>query len=69
MALNTQGFRQLKFDRHERKLAALLVLFAIILMFVAPKFFAAANLSLLARSMGVLLIVATGMLNVILTGG
>lgn len=61
--------RQRKLDRHETKLAALLVLFATVLAFVAPRFFGAANLSLLARSMGVLLIVAVGMLNVIITGG
>jgi len=69
MSLKISGIQQLRLDRHEAKLAALLMLFAIVLAVVAPRFFAAANLSLLARSMGVLLIVSVGMLNVILTGG
>jgi ribose/xylose/arabinose/galactoside ABC-type transport system permease subunit len=57
------------FYRHEMKLAALLLVLGMALAFAAPRFFSAANLALLARSMGVLLIVSVGMLNVILSGG
>ena len=57
------------FYRHEMKLAALLLLLGIALAVAAPRFFSSANLALLARSMGVLLIVSVGMLNVILSGG
>jgi ribose/xylose/arabinose/galactoside ABC-type transport system permease subunit len=69
MPLKTSVNGWVNMDRHETKLAALLILLGIILLIVAPRFFGAANLSLLARSMGVLLIVAVGMLNVILSGG
>lgn len=55
--------------RHEVKLGLVLLLFGIVLAIVAPRFFASANIALLARSMGVLLIVSVGMLNVILSGG
>jgi ribose transport system permease protein len=57
------------FYRHEMKLAALLLLLGIALAVAAPRFFSPANLALLARSMGVLLMVSVGMLNVILSGG
>ena len=57
------------FHRHETKLASLLFLLGIALAVAAPRFFSSVNLALLARSMGVLLIVSVGMLNVILTGG
>jgi ribose/xylose/arabinose/galactoside ABC-type transport system permease subunit len=57
------------FYRHEMKLSALLLVLGMALAFAAPRFFSAANLALLARSMGVLLIVSVGMLNVILSGG
>jgi ribose transport system permease protein len=57
------------FDRHEMKLAALLLVLGIALAVAAPRFFSSANLALLARSMGVLLMVSVGMLNVILSGG
>jgi ribose/xylose/arabinose/galactoside ABC-type transport system permease subunit len=57
------------FHRHEMKLAALLLVLGIALAVAAPRFFSPANLALLARSMGVLLIVSVGMLNVILSGG
>lgn len=61
--------RRLRLDRHEAKLAFMLVLFGVVLAIIAPRFFGAANISLLARSMGILLIVSVGMLNVILTSG
>lgn len=57
------------FYRHEMKLAALLLVLGMALAVAAPRFFSSANLALLARSMGVLLIVSVGMLNVILSGG
>jgi len=57
------------FYRHEMKLAALLLVLGMALAVAAPRFFSFANLALLARSMGVLLIVSVGMLNVILSGG
>jgi len=57
------------FHRHETKLASLLLLLGIALAVAAPRFFSSVNLALLARSMGVLLIVSVGMLNVILAGG
>jgi len=57
------------FYRHEMKLAALLLLLGIALAVAAPRFFSSANLALLARSMGVLLMASVGMLNVILSGG
>jgi ribose/xylose/arabinose/galactoside ABC-type transport system permease subunit len=57
------------FHRHETKLASLLLLLGIALAVAAPRFFSSVNLALLARSMGVLLIVSVGMLNVILSGG
>jgi ribose/xylose/arabinose/galactoside ABC-type transport system permease subunit len=56
-------------DRHETKLGILLLVLGIFLALMAPRFFGSANLALLARSMGVLLIVSVGMLNVILSGG
>jgi ribose/xylose/arabinose/galactoside ABC-type transport system permease subunit len=55
--------------RHEMKLASLLFMLGIALAVAAPRFFSSVNLALLARSMGVLLIVSVGMLNVILSGG
>jgi ribose/xylose/arabinose/galactoside ABC-type transport system permease subunit len=55
--------------RHEMKLAFLLLVLGIALAVAAPRFFSPVNLALLARSMGVLLIVSVGMLNVILSGG
>jgi ribose/xylose/arabinose/galactoside ABC-type transport system permease subunit len=57
------------FARHEMKLASLLLVLGIALAIAAPRFFSSVNLALLARSMGVLLIVSVGMLNVILSGG
>jgi len=57
------------FYRHEMKLAALLLVLGIALAVAAPRFFSSANLALLARSMGVVLMVSVGMLNVILSGG
>ena len=57
------------FSRHEMKLASLLLVLGIALAVAAPRFFSSVNLALLARSMGVLLIVSVGMLNVILSGG
>ena len=57
------------FHRHETKLATLLLVLGIALAVAASRFFSSANLALLARSMGVLLIVSVGMLNVILAGG
>jgi len=57
------------FYRHEMKLASLLLVLGIALAIAAPRFFSSVNLALLARSMGVLLIVSVGMLNVILSGG
>jgi ribose transport system permease protein len=57
------------FYRHELKLASLLLVLGIALAVAAPRFFSPVNLALLARSMGVLLIVSVGMLNVILSGG
>ncbi len=57
------------FYRHEVKLAFLLLVLGIALAVAAPRFFSSVNLALLARSMGVLLIVSVGMLNVILSGG
>jgi ribose/xylose/arabinose/galactoside ABC-type transport system permease subunit len=57
------------FYRHELKLASLLLVLGIALAVAAPRFFSSVNLALLARSMGVLLIVSVGMLNVILSGG
>lgn len=69
MPLKIPDNRWVNFNRHETKLAAVLILLGVVLLIVAPRFFGAANLSLLARSMGVLLIVAVGMLNVILSGG
>ena len=59
----------LSFHRHETKLACLLFVLGIVLATAAPNFFSSVNLALLARSMGVLLIVSVGMLNVILAGG
>jgi ribose transport system permease protein len=58
-----------RFHRHETKLASLLLVLGIAVAVAAPRFFATVNLALLARSMGVLLIVSVGMLNVILAGG
>jgi ribose/xylose/arabinose/galactoside ABC-type transport system permease subunit len=65
------GARRLRagIHRHETKLGLLLLLLGIALAMAAPRFFGSANLALLARSMGVLLIVSIGMLNVILSGG
>lgn len=60
---------RLSFHRHEKKLASLLLVLGIALAIAAPRFFSPVNLALLARSMGVLLIVSVGMLNVILAGG
>jgi len=56
-------------QRHETKLAILLLALGIPLAIAAPRFFSAVNLALLARNMGVLLIVSVGMLFVILAGG
>jgi ribose/xylose/arabinose/galactoside ABC-type transport system permease subunit len=64
----TARWRQ-NFHRHETKLACLLLVLGIALAVAAPRFFSSVNLALLARSMGVLLIVSVGMLNVILAGG
>ena len=55
--------------RHETKLAILLLALGIPLAVAAPRFFSSVNLALLARNMGVLLIVSVGMRNVILAGG
>ncbi|GAC1702144.1 MAG: autoinducer 2 ABC transporter permease LsrC [Candidatus Acidiferrum sp.] len=55
--------------RHEAKLALLLMAFGVALAIAAPRFFSSANLALLARSMGILLIASVSMLNVILAGG
>jgi ribose/xylose/arabinose/galactoside ABC-type transport system permease subunit len=63
------GRLRLSFHRHEAKLTCLLFVLGIALAVTAPSFFSPANLALLARSMGVLLIVSVGMLNVILAGG
>jgi ribose/xylose/arabinose/galactoside ABC-type transport system permease subunit len=63
------GWFRANFHRHETKLASLLLLLGIALVIAAPRFFSSLNLALLARSMGVLLIVSVGMLNVILSGG
>jgi ribose transport system permease protein len=57
------------FHRHEAKLAGLLFAMGLALAIAAPRFFSPVNLALLARSMGVLLIVSVGMLTVILSGG
>lgn len=57
------------FHRHETKLASLVFVLGIALAITAPRFFSFVNLALLARSMGVLLIVSVGMLDVILSGG
>ena len=61
--------RLIFFHRHETKLATLLLVLGIGLAIAAPRFFSSVNLALLARSMGVLLILSVGMLNVILAGG
>jgi ribose/xylose/arabinose/galactoside ABC-type transport system permease subunit len=68
---SSSGLVQLRdgFYRHEMKLAFLLLVLGIALAVAAPRFFSPVNLALLARSMGVLLIVSVGMLNVILSGG
>jgi ribose/xylose/arabinose/galactoside ABC-type transport system permease subunit len=63
------GRLRLSFHGHEAKLTCLLFVLGIALAAAAPRFFSSANLALLARSMGVLLIVSVGMLNVILAGG
>lgn len=63
-----EGLRA-SFHRRETKLAVLLIVLGIPLAVAAPNFFSSVNLALLARSMGVLLIVSAGMLNVILAGG
>jgi ribose transport system permease protein len=63
------GRLRLSFHRHETKLACLLFVLGIAIAAAAPRFFSSVNLALLARSMGVLLIVSVGMLNVILAGG
>jgi len=60
---------RLNSHRHEAKLASLLLMLGIALAVAAPRFFSSVNLALLARSMGVLLIISVGMLNVILAGG
>ncbi len=61
--------RLIFFHRHETKLATLLLVLGIGLAIAAPRFFSSVNLALCARSMGVLLILSVGMLNVILAGG
>jgi len=66
---SASGRLHLSFHRHETKLASLLLVLGIALAIAAPRFFSFINLALLARSMGVLLIVSVGMLNVILAGG
>jgi ribose/xylose/arabinose/galactoside ABC-type transport system permease subunit len=57
------------FHHHETRLAGLLFFMGLALAVAAPRFFSPVNLAFLARSMGVLLIVSAGMLNVILSGG
>jgi ribose/xylose/arabinose/galactoside ABC-type transport system permease subunit len=71
MSLNSRVSEgiHLNFHRHEGKLALLLLVLGIALAVAAPRFFSSVNLALLARSMGVLLIISVGMLNVILAGG
>jgi ribose/xylose/arabinose/galactoside ABC-type transport system permease subunit len=69
MPSRTFEWLRLSFHRHETKLASLLLVLGIGLAVAAPRFFSSVNLALLARSMGVLLIVSVGMLNVILAGG
>jgi ribose transport system permease protein len=71
MSLSSRVTARLRpnFHRHETKLASLLLVLGIALAIAAPRFFSSVNLAVLARSMGVLLIMAVGMLNVILAGG
>ena len=71
MPLNSSASARLRlnFHHHETKLAALLFVLGMALAATAPRFFSSVNLALLARSMGVLLIVSAGMLNVVLAGG
>ena len=69
MSSSPSGRLRSGFYRHEAKLAFLLIVLGIALAVAAPRFFSSVNLALLARSMGVLLIVSVGMLNVILSGG
>lgn len=69
MSSSASGRLRSGFYRHEAKLAFLLLMLGIALAVAAPRFFSSVNLALLARSMGVLLIVSVGMLNVILSGG
>ena len=71
MSSNSGGSGRLRqsLHRHETKLATLLLVLGIALAIAAPRFFSSVNLALLARSMGVLLIVSVGMLNVVLAGG
>jgi ribose/xylose/arabinose/galactoside ABC-type transport system permease subunit len=71
MPLNSSASARLRlnFHHHETKLAALLLVLGMALAATAPRFFSSVNLALLARSMGVLLIVSAGMLNVVLAGG
>jgi ribose/xylose/arabinose/galactoside ABC-type transport system permease subunit len=66
---SVSGRLRLNFHRHEGKLALLLLVLGIALAATAPRFFSSVNLALLVRSMGVLLIISVGMLNVILAGG
>jgi ribose/xylose/arabinose/galactoside ABC-type transport system permease subunit len=65
----TERLRLIFFHRHETKLGTLLLVLGIGLAITAPRFFSSVNLALLARSMGILLILSVGMLNVILAGG
>ncbi len=66
---NSSAWLPASFHRHEAKLACVLLVLGIALAAGAPGFFSSVNLALLARSMGVLMIVSVGMLNVVLSGG
>jgi ribose/xylose/arabinose/galactoside ABC-type transport system permease subunit len=69
MSFPSPQWLRANFHRHETKLVFLLLVLGLGLAIAAPRFFLPVNLALLARSMGVLLIVSAGMLNVILSGG
>lgn len=55
--------------RYEIRLLAAIIFFLLLLAFTTPRFFAPTNLALLARSMGVLAILAVGMQWILITGG
>lgn len=55
--------------RYEVRLLLAIIFLLLLLAITTPRFFAAANLALLARSMGVLAILALGMQCVLITGG